>query len=562
MLRQLTKRKFGLFTGLKNIAKVPLKYTRNMWQQSIADDNPTKQFEEVFDEEAGEWRALIMENSYDLNIYQHWDQIIQPNFGTVDNPNLIFTSDVPYRFVACSGPPNEDDYEGHEMMYFMLREGPLQRCQCCGQVFKLIRLREEDTEQNHYYSNDFVRQKPEELGEPDHWIMLNAIRFMMLHSYEHTHFEAPSDALLSLKNADEHDRLLVDPAYRMEQNKLSHQKESVMNKSLLGIQAAIQEQHVKSPKVFDKPLYEDVVNAEIAIAELDQHFKAVTRFNMRSFLDKKNHERREKRMQERAEERTQDSTTIYLNGMTENEMKYRDYYESDEEALSMLGRNKYVQKTNVLSNPDYQSKKFDFQETYAKTVEPDNTSYVQKKVFKFNYRQAFVEEADHARKEERMLDRLKKSNFLKNVSEITARNAKLAAEKTLNTANEMEYYNELIHQAVENYKNYFESDLEDDFGYFESLPAQEKKEFVGTFFENGFLQSTDPLLGSVSIPRDHDPEKGLIERAIDNWDDIMFNAIPAYNQLNTINRNADILTKELFEKSSILGKKQLEQNNE
>jgi hypothetical protein len=27
---------------------------------------------------------------------------------------LIFTSDAPFRYVGCTGPTNEDDYEGHE----------------------------------------------------------------------------------------------------------------------------------------------------------------------------------------------------------------------------------------------------------------------------------------------------------------------------------------------------------------------------------------------------------------------------------------------------------------
>jgi len=32
------------------------------------------------------------------------------NFGTVDNPTVIFTADAPFRYVGCSGPQNEDDY--------------------------------------------------------------------------------------------------------------------------------------------------------------------------------------------------------------------------------------------------------------------------------------------------------------------------------------------------------------------------------------------------------------------------------------------------------------------
>jgi len=47
------------------------------------------------------------------------------NFGNVDNPHVIFTADAPFRYASCTGLPNEDDYEGHEYLVFMLREGPL-----------------------------------------------------------------------------------------------------------------------------------------------------------------------------------------------------------------------------------------------------------------------------------------------------------------------------------------------------------------------------------------------------------------------------------------------------
>lgn len=53
----------------------------------------------------------------------------------------MFTADAPFRYVGCTGPQNEDDYESHELLWMMLREGPLQRCMVCGQVFKLVRLR-------------------------------------------------------------------------------------------------------------------------------------------------------------------------------------------------------------------------------------------------------------------------------------------------------------------------------------------------------------------------------------------------------------------------------------
>lgn len=38
---------------------------------------------------------------------------------------MVFTTDYPFRFIACTGHPNEDDYEGHEPMWFILREGSM-----------------------------------------------------------------------------------------------------------------------------------------------------------------------------------------------------------------------------------------------------------------------------------------------------------------------------------------------------------------------------------------------------------------------------------------------------
>jgi len=39
-------------------------------------------------------------------------------------------------------------------MMFMLREGSCQRCASCGQVFKLVRLRNEmSPEMDYYYAN-------------------------------------------------------------------------------------------------------------------------------------------------------------------------------------------------------------------------------------------------------------------------------------------------------------------------------------------------------------------------------------------------------------------------
>jgi hypothetical protein len=47
-------------------------------------------------------------------------------------------------------------------MMFMLREGPLQRCPICGQVFKLVRLRHKQDEEMNYWQSSFHPIDPRE----------------------------------------------------------------------------------------------------------------------------------------------------------------------------------------------------------------------------------------------------------------------------------------------------------------------------------------------------------------------------------------------------------------
>lgn len=544
MLKQINKRNFGLFAHLKNFYKTPAKYGRNLWGNSIGNDAPISHLTDKFEDEAAEWKSVIVENSYELNTFQNYEQNIQNNFGTLDNPHLIFTSDLPYRFVGCTGPPNEDDYEGHEIMYFMLREGPLQRCMSCGQVFKLIRLRDEYSAENDYYQDDFVKKDIEEMGQADHWIQLNIIRFMMLHSYEHTHFEVATNTAISLRNNDDHDRILVDPAYRLEQLSIAEHKANVLANITNLVEKASEEQHGRNQVEYSRDTYENVINAEIAMAELDQYFKNVTRFNIRQFLDPKNHERREKRMLERANERINLQQTVYLQGVSESELQYRDYFESDSEAINALDISRAEVKQKVLQNTDYQIKNFNFQEQHSEINEPDGASYIKRKVFRFNYRQAFVTPEDHHRKETRMIEKMKNSGFLEQLNEFIGDSSFEKQIKTTNHKKPSEFYDFVINQATDNYRNYFESDLEEDFEYIAQLPASEKKEFLQTFTENHFIEKKiDSKASFLSFPKPVENDQGLLVSGIDFWGYTNEVVIPVFNVLNGVNMDKQAISE-------------------
>jgi hypothetical protein len=126
--------KFSQAIGrLKSTLTAPVKHIKRGFEPSGLNYSPwTNTTEEAFDEVAAEWQALIMSNPFDLQTHNLLEAAQLQNFGTVDNPAVIFTADAPFRYVGCTGMANEDDYEGHELLIFMLREGSMQRCHSCG----------------------------------------------------------------------------------------------------------------------------------------------------------------------------------------------------------------------------------------------------------------------------------------------------------------------------------------------------------------------------------------------------------------------------------------------
>jgi len=64
----------------------------------------------------------------------------------------------------------------------------------------------------------------------------------------------------------------------------------------------------------------------LAWSIIERHRAKVLRFHGRRFLDFENHERREKRMRERAAARWDDKYTYFFGEISEEELKYRDYY--------------------------------------------------------------------------------------------------------------------------------------------------------------------------------------------------------------------------------------------
>ena len=57
-----------------------------------------------------------------------------------------------------------------------------------------------------------------------------------------------------------------------------------------------------------------------------------------------------------------------------------------------------------MANERYNLNKFDFQEGYTLAPEDDQSSYIEKKIFKFRYRRALDSPADYERRNRRMVE--------------------------------------------------------------------------------------------------------------------------------------------------------------
>jgi hypothetical protein len=102
LTKRLLSRNFATYNPLKavaNMLRAPIKHIKYETEPDGLDKqswgNTTA---EGFDEVSQEWQAMIVANTYDQHTQQYLDAHTQPNFGTIDNPHVIVTSDAPFRY--------------------------------------------------------------------------------------------------------------------------------------------------------------------------------------------------------------------------------------------------------------------------------------------------------------------------------------------------------------------------------------------------------------------------------------------------------------------------------
>lgn len=120
-------------------------------------------------------------------------------------------------------------------------------------------------------------------------------------------------------NNDEADRILIDPAYKMEKMKEAHEKLYAFQLAYNLVDEQFKDLTYKAKIPLGRDLYETWYQIEKSIMKFDRIFNKVEKFDARAMTDPANHERRERRMLDRKKERWVTNYTYFFGNLTEEE---------------------------------------------------------------------------------------------------------------------------------------------------------------------------------------------------------------------------------------------------
>lgn len=498
---------------------------------------------------ARQFQAYLTKNAYDMAIFNEYDLWPHTNFGTIDNPSIIFSADASWRTVICSGPGSEEESSSHEKIVFIVREGPIHRCSFCGQCFKLLRLKDNPAdERNAYYSSVFTEISIKTIAEPEK-IPYAAFPWASHEIQLHSQNITDVNRNYVFVNADEADQLMTDPAKRMEFYKQMEEDfqrfESVARE--IESQRKLLRHSDRDKLLIPKDVFETWTEVERAILKFDRAYNRYEKFAGRAHFDPENHDRRERRMLERKSQRELDNYTYFLGGLTEKEQMMRDYYESDmEEYPDNDTQNNLKDEQMLRSSGDFDLK---FIELVEPQIDYNDRKPVEdilgKSLFKYQYRKITDPkfESRNERVVRRFLERAK--NRDPQVAEALHEKVENFYAKNDNVSNVLDYiktipqgarglpydqrlYEEIMpyaqyvaEEGLKQYKDYYESDDEEgshtqNAELIKDLNEQDKLRFVNCY-DNYYNKAAELDKYYVTIPkRPYDNKKSMVANFVED----------------------------------------------
>ena len=474
--------------------------------------------------------ATITHNALEMNQWHDMEATVHSQFGTVDNPVLIFTSDSSWRIVICMGPGIEDDSHSHEKMFYFLREGPIHRCHICGQCFKLVRLKDEASELNDYYSTMFADIKHFEVAEEDLSVSLTQYFGDRGSASMQT---IPGTNVYIHVNNDEADRIMIDPAYKMEKMKEAHEKVYAFQEAYKVVEDQFKRLTYTQKLPYGRDMYETWYNIEKSILKFDRIFNKVEKFDARALTDPVNHERREKRMLERSRVRWTQNYTYFFGNLTEEEQQYRDYFETE---LEQDPEDDYIDEKfdeiAIARTGQFDPALYDFVDYTAVVDAHENyDDVVEQKIFKYKYRQNADTLEEYERKMQRVysrfLERAKQRDpaLEQGLAELFATDARDASFSTLALEPERfrlvadeetrAFREYMVEEAIQQYRDYFEDDAEEQsfFEYLDNLSNRDKIRFM-EIFEDFTVDRADNKNFAMIGKREYNPELSVFSNMV------------------------------------------------
>jgi hypothetical protein len=530
----LKNQKAGIFSSIKGQIDKILEVSPYDKNPAILDSNLAMY------SEMRQFKAFLTKNAFDMSMFNEYDVWPHTNFGTIDNPLLIFGAGTTWRMVVCSGPGSEEESSSHEKKYMIVREGPIHRCLICGQCFKLVKLKDSVvSEENLYYSSVFTQISERVVGDLED-LPLFTYNFTSSDTRDWRTNIIPRNRLYAFVNADKADHIMVDPAYRMEfyKNLETDYYKKTRVCSEIERQSAIAGIDKEQRTPIDKDVYQIWFNIEKDILKFDRIYNRYEKFTGRALFDPENHERRERRMLERKSERENENYTIYQGGLNEEEQCYRDYYESD---LEEYPDDNYFNNNNdivtIANRREFDMRKYDFLEENTNELRrAPADSFVEKMIFKHKYRQ--ISDPDY----ERRCDRVNERAIIRTdrrdpliVGDLGDKIEEIYVRKGLNeniTGTEDElvpYAGYIAEEGYAQFVDYYESDIENgqiNRELLEDLSERDRISFSECYF-NELNKSLITDKQYIMIPkRPFDNNKSVVHNFVEDLKDFNYRIKP------------------------------------
>mmetsp|Transcript_33910 Transcript_33910/g.59107 ORF Transcript_33910/g.59107 Transcript_33910/m.59107 type:complete len:424 (+) Transcript_33910:49-1320(+) len=351
-------------------------------------------------------------------------------------------------------------------------------------------------------------------------------------------------------NADDHDRIITDPAYRLQKIADSERTFGDVHSAMfLQEQAFLNQNGGYYPKVEYSPqMYDDLIETDKAIRKLDRVIKKVHKYNIRAQINPEHHDRREARMLERAAKREED--LLVCIGTSEKELRYNDYFESDYDPFEEL-RAEQNDLFEQMVDGTFHFKNYEFVEEGLSHPTAAVMGTFEKKMFRFKHRAFTSNISAHTIREKRMISRFleraleRDPQRLVQSSDVASDLLHGDAPKAALRSNIYREY--MLDEAIQQYKDYFESDVE-DLADFEYITPEERAKFgvVFTDFTKTFLPSKHIV--KLKAPT-YDKSKGILGNLATAYQELRSEILPSAKQraAETAQAEFDPLSKEEIE---------------